>query len=150
MSPSKSNDEISELGERINFMILELRQRFELQKFVSNETMDTIKQSDDEGVKLGGERKYAAILFSDIRGFTRFLEQVESQTVIEMLNTYLHSEAEIVKKHNGDVDKYAGDEIVAVFQGKRMLENAARCAIEIQKTIPKLNNMHKRCASIGR
>jgi adenylate cyclase len=58
-----------------------------------------------------------------------------------MLNTILSKQAEIVKKHDGDIDKYVGDELVAVFQGERMVHNAVHCAVEIQKmmtTIPAL------------
>jgi adenylate cyclase len=53
--------------------------------------------------------------------------------VVEMLNTYLRHQAYIVKKYNGDIDKYVGDELVAVFQGPDMEENAVRCSVEIQQ-----------------
>ncbi|MFH1943476.1 MAG: adenylate/guanylate cyclase domain-containing protein [bacterium] len=139
VSKPRSNDEISDLGNRINEMIEGLRERFELQKFVSGQTMDAIKKSDKEGMKLGGERRNATVFISDIRGFTAFSEKVEPEVVIDMLNTYLRCEAEIVKKHHGDIDKYVGDELVAVFQDEDMVKNAALCAVEIQKRIAELN-----------
>ena len=140
VNPGKSNDEISDLGKRFNTMIAELRERFELQKFVSGQTMDAIKQSDQDGIKLGGERKKATVFFADIRGFTQFSEQVEPETVIKMLNTYLRSEAKIVQEFGGDIDKFVGDELVAVFEGEHMVENAINCAIRIQETTEQLNS----------
>jgi adenylate cyclase len=41
-----------------------------------------------------------------------------------MLNVYLRHEANIVNAYQGDIDKYVGDELVAVFQGERMAQNA--------------------------
>ena len=137
----RTNDEIGELGKRINEMIIGLRERFNLEKFVSRQTVDYVKKADELGVKLGGERKQATVFFSDIRGFTSFSEKVEPEKVVSMLNTILSKQAEIVKKHDGDIDKYVGDELVAVFQGERMVHNAVYCAVEIQKmmkTIPAL------------
>lgn len=134
-----SKDEIGELGSRINHMIVGLRERFHLQKFVSQQTVDYVQRASEMGVKLGGERKVATVFFSDVRGFTAFSEKVEPEKVVAMLNTILSKQAEIVKKHHGDIDKYVGDELVAVFQGERMVNNAVCCAVEIQtmmKTVP--------------
>jgi adenylate cyclase len=142
VSNLKSNDEIADLGKRINEMIEGLRERFELQKFVSGQTIDAIRHADREGIKLGGERKLATIFFSDIRGFTAFSDKVEPEVVIEMLNTYLRYEGEIVRRHHGDIDKYVGDQLVAVFQGEHMVERAIRCAVEIHREIAELNVDH--------
>ncbi len=137
--PLKTNDEISELATRINDMVVGLKERFLLQKFVSGETIDAIKHVDQEGMQLGGERRNATVFFSDIRGFTAFSEKVEPETVILMLNTYLRVQAEIVRKHHGDIDKYVGDELVALFQGEHIVFNSVMCAIEIQDAVERLN-----------
>lgn len=137
----RSKDEIGELGKRINEMIVGLRERFHLQKFVSQQTVDYVQRASEMGVKLGGERKQATVFFSDIRGFTAYSEKVEPEKVVAMLNTILSKQAEIVKNHGGDIDKYVGDELVAVFQGDGMVHRAIRCALEIQnmmKSIPEL------------
>ncbi len=137
----RSNDEIGELGTRINEMIIGLRERFHLEKFVSKQTVDYVQRASEMGVKLGGERKVATVFFSDVRGFTAFSEKVEPERVVGMLNFILSRQAAIVKKYDGDIDKYVGDELVAVFQGERMVKNAVQCSIEIQqmmKSIPEL------------
>ena len=137
----RSNDEIGELGGRINEMIIGLRERFHLEKFVSKQTVDYVQRASEMGVKLGGERKVAMVFFSDVRGFTAFSEKVEPERVVGMLNSILSRQAAIVKKYDGDIDKYVGDELVAVFQGEQMVKNAVQCSIEIQQmmcSIPEL------------
>lgn len=134
-----AKDEIGDLAKQINEMISGLIERFHLEKFVSGETLSAIKFADEDGIKLGGKRKIVTVLFSDIRGFTAFSEKVEPDVVIAMLNTYLRHQADIVNKYQGDVDKFVGDELVAVFQGEKMVENAVCCALEIQKKMNSLN-----------
>lgn len=135
----RSRDELGHLAGRINEMIRGLTERFNLEKFVSAQTVSAVKGSDEGGVRLGGERRLVTVLFSDIRGFTAFSEQVEPEVVIDMLNTYLRHQADIVEQYNGDVDKFVGDELVAVFQGPDMVVNAVRCAQAIQHKIAQLN-----------
>jgi adenylate cyclase len=84
-------------------------------------------------VRLGGERKRATVFFSDIRGFTAFAERVEPERVVAMLNRCLSRQAAIVKQFGGDIDKYVGDEMVAVFEGERMADRALAAALEIQE-----------------
>jgi adenylate cyclase len=123
-------------------MIDGLRERFELQKFVSGHTMDAIRQADTGGIRLGGKRDTATVFFSDIRGFTAFSEGNEPESVIKMLNTYLRIQAEIVRKYGGDIDKYVGDELIAVFQETEMVKNAILCAADIHQSINDLNKRH--------
>ncbi len=137
----RSKDEIGELSTRINEMIIGLRERFHLEKFVSKETVDYVQRASEMGVKLGGERKVATVFFSDVRGFTAFSEKVDPEKVVAMLNSILSRQASIVKKYGGDIDKFVGDELVAVFQGEQMVKHAVQCSIEIQemmKSIPEL------------
>ena len=130
-----SRDEIGNLARRINEMVQGLRERFHLQKFVSQQTVEAVRRADVGGVRLGGERKTATVFFSDIRGFTAYSEKVQPERVIAMLNHCLSRQSAIVRKYGGDIDKYVGDELVAVFEGTNMVENAVRAAIEIQKDI---------------
>ena len=65
------------------------------------------------------------------------------RSVVNMLNTYLRTQAEIVRKYDGDIDKYVGDELVAVFQdGEDMIKKAMYCALEIHRTLETLNKRH--------
>jgi class 3 adenylate cyclase len=131
----KSQDEIGNLARRMNEMVQGLRERLHLQKFVSRQTIEAVQKADLHGVKLGGERKLATVFFSDIRGFTAFSEKTEPEKVVTMLNHCLSTQTDIVRRYGGDIDKYVGDELVAVFEGESMVENAVRAALEIQALV---------------
>ncbi|MFV2093400.1 MAG: adenylate/guanylate cyclase domain-containing protein, partial [Hyphomicrobiales bacterium] len=133
-----SRDEIGDLAARINEMIVQLNERFQLQKFVSDGTMEAIRKSDTEGVKLGGDRRRVAILFADIRGYTAFAETRTPEEVVEVLNHYFQRLADTVEEHGGDIDKYVGDQIMAVFQGDDMVRNVVEGAIGIQQAMVEL------------
>ena len=135
----QSGDEIGILAKRINDMIQGLRERMHLTKFVSDDTLSAVQKADLKGVELGGKRKEATVLFSDIRGFTSYSETVDPEDVIDMLNTYLNRQAEIVKEFDGDIDKFVGDELMAIFIGDDMAKNAVNCSVAIQKAMTEIN-----------
>ncbi len=145
----KSEDEIGNLADRINTMIQGLRERLHLTKFVSEETVGAVSGKDMKGISLGGERKDATVLFSDIRNFTSYSENVEPEEVIDMLNSYLNTQAEAVKNNGGDIDKFVGDELMAVFKGKNMVEKAVKCSIEIQDKIAIMNKNNNKNIGVG-
>jgi adenylate cyclase len=124
-----ARDEIGDLATRFNDMIVQLNERFELQKFVSAGTMRAIQNSDARTVHLGGERREMAVLFADIRGYTAFSENREPEEVVTVLNSYFQKLADIVTANHGDIDKYVGDQIMAVFAGANMSKHAVECAI---------------------
>jgi adenylate cyclase len=134
----RSRDEIGELAARINNMIVQIAERFALAKFVSHGTIAAIQHSPAATVSLGGTRREVAVLFADIRGYTAFAESRDPETVVEVLNLYLRHQAEIVTSHNGDIDKFVGDQIMAVFQGPRMAADAVACAVAIQERMAEL------------
>jgi adenylate cyclase len=138
----RSRDEIGDLAKRMNDMVVGLSERFQLAKFVSGETMAAIKGADFRGVRLGGEKRRATMLFCDIRGYTAFAERHDPEAVVEVLNLYFQQQADIVAKQHGDVDKFVGDQIVAVFQDQEMERNAVRCALEIQSATDELGRQH--------
>jgi adenylate cyclase len=145
----KSQDEIGVLAQRINKMIKGLQERLHLTKFVSDEALTAVEEADLEGLALGGERKEATVLFSDIRGFTSMSEKMEPEDVVNLLNTYFDKQTEVVQYTGGDIDKFVGDELMAVFKGKQMANQAVDCAVKIQKEVQKLNNELGKKIGIG-
>lgn len=79
----------------------------------------------------------ATILFADIRGFTTVSEQLEPEETIELLNQYFNSMVPIIFKYGGTLDKFVGDELMAVFRdhpyGERAPYRAVSAAIEMIK-----------------
>ena len=140
----KSEDEIGVLAKRINSMIKGLQERLHLTKFVSEEAVTAVKKAGIEGLDLGGERKTVTVMETDIRGFTSMSEKNEPEEVVRILNIYLDKQTEIIKKYSGDIDKFIGDAVLAVFIGEQMAENAITCAIDIHKEIKKLNKKYKK------
>ena len=132
-----TEDEIGTLGEQINRMIIGLRERFKLTKFVSRATLEEVVSN--EPLALGGEKRTLTVLFSDIRGFTAFSEQRDPDDVMTILNTYMQRQAGIILNAGGDVDQFVGDEILGVFSGPRMAEHAVRAALEIVAAIDAFN-----------
>lgn len=134
--PVLSTDETGVLTDAFNQMLRTLRERLEMLKFVSNATLEAISKNLTDR-ELGGLRKEVTVFFSDIRGFTRWSEKRRPEEVIAMLNQTLSLQAEIVKKHGGDIDKFVGDELVAVFEGEFKDRNAVQAASEIQAAAEK-------------
>ena len=125
----KNTDEIGELGNTVNTMVEGLYERFQLSKYVSSSTLQSIKGSER------GQAIPVTMFFSDIRGFTSFSETNPPETVVDHLNAILNVQTEILIKYGGDIDKYVGDEIVAFFSEEYSERNACMAAVEIQKVL---------------
>ncbi|MEJ5360578.1 MAG: adenylate/guanylate cyclase domain-containing protein [Spirochaetota bacterium] len=134
-----THDEIGILTEEFNEMINHLREKLKMEKFVSESTISMIREKRDDELDLGGTRKNMAFLFSDIRGFTAMSEKLPPEEVVKILNEYLDLQASIIKKHGGDIDKFVGDEIMAVFEDKMKADSAVGAAVDIIESIENLN-----------
>jgi len=135
-----SRDEIGLLAESFNKMIVGLRERADMQKFVSQSTVDMIQASKKVSA---GERVTLTILFSDMRGFTSMSENRPPEEIVRILNECLSLQAARVKKFGGDIDKFVGDCVVALFTGEDMELKAIRCAVEIHKAIQQRNEARR-------
>lgn len=105
----------------------------------------TLKASED--TLLSGELKTIAILFCDIRGFTPMSEQLSPREVVSFLNDYYSIMSETIKRHNGTVIQYVGDEIFAAFGAPvaiaEMEKSAVFCAIEMMRRLDLLNAKYR-------
>ena len=92
---------------------------------------------------LGGERSDVTILCSDIRGFTNLTKEMWPDDVVEMLNDYFARLIPIIFAHDGTVDKYVGDSILAVFGSPEpdteQHQKAVRAAMAMQAAMAELN-----------
>jgi adenylate cyclase len=83
-----------------------------------------------ETLRLGGERVPLTVLFSDIRGFTSLSERLPADAVIHLLNQYLDAMAEVVFRHEGTIDKFIGDAVMAFWGAPVPVADHARRAVE--------------------
>lgn len=70
-----------------------------------------------------------------MRGFTAFAELNEPQHVVARLNRLLNLQVEIIKRYGGDIDKFVGDEVMAIFRGSAKEQRAVAAAIAIQEKL---------------
>jgi adenylate cyclase len=98
-------------------------------RFVPEAVVDQVL-ADADGVRLGGVRGEATVMFSDLRGFTSFSETLEPERVIESLNRYLTEMSEAILDHGGTLVAYMGDGIMAVFGAPLKQDDHADRALE--------------------
>jgi adenylate cyclase len=96
-------------------------------KYMAAEVVDEIMRNP-EAIRLGGEKKELSVLFSDIAGFTSISERLDPETLVELLNKYLSAMTDIILQHRGNVNKYLGDGIMAIFGAPRGDPNHASLA----------------------
>lgn len=96
-----------------------------------------------EGLKLGGEKREVTLLMSDLRGFTALAERLEATAVVALLNYYLSAMVELIHRTGGTIDEIIGDAIFVLFGAPMLMPDAAqravRCALEMQKAMPEVN-----------
>ena len=96
-----------------------------------------------EGLELGGDLREVTILMADIRKFTTICENLEPQHITRLLNTYLGTMSDIIMEHQGTVDEFIGDGILALFGAPIAREDdadrAVLCALHMQAAIEHIN-----------
>src|SRR5690606_783765 len=101
----------------------------------------TVWKAINEGREnsLATERKRITVFFSDIKGFSTLSEELEAETLTDLLNTYLTEMAKIAIKHKGTIDKFMGDAIMVIFgdsKSEGLKTDCLRCvamAIEMRR-----------------
>jgi adenylate cyclase len=85
------------------------------------------------------------LLFSDIRGFTSMSESRAPQEIVRMLNEYFELMVDVIFKYQGTLDKFVGDEIIALFGAPVAMENAevkaVQCALDMMQVLSEFNRV---------
>ncbi|HBY20118.1 MAG: hypothetical protein A2Y24_02680 [Clostridiales bacterium GWE2_32_10] len=113
-------------------------------KYVSPKIVKEILAKGEGDLKLGGTKRYVTLFFVDIRGFTTMSEKLEPEKVVSVLNEYFENCVDSIFKYDGTLDKFVGDEIMAVFNAPIDLPNhelaAVRAAIDMRDNGRKLHD----------
>lgn len=112
-------------------------------KYVSKELLDELLKKQQH-LTLGGEKRELTVFFSDIRGFTGISEQLPPEELVHLLNEYLTEMTKIILSHQGTVDKFIGDAIMAIWNAPVKNPNhavkACKAAVEQVKALRKLQD----------
>jgi len=140
-------DELAALGTSFGAMAEGLRQRERMRRFLSESAWQGTAAAQGAGRGKGAFIE-AAVLCSDIRGFTTLSEREAPAEVTAMLNEYFTAMDAVIRESGGEIDKLIGDAIQAVF---RPLDGAAHPAIraveaglEMRRALARLNETRKR------
>lgn len=100
--------------------------------YVSDDVVDLLitQRGEGEGIDLKGQEMYVTVLFSDIRSFTTISEKLTAHEVVEMLNTYFGKVCEPILNERGNVNKYIGDAVMAMFGSPVPYPDHARRAVK--------------------
>jgi adenylate cyclase len=111
-------------------------------RYVSKDVFQQLV-ANPELAELGGKRREMSVLFSDIRGFTTVTERGDPEELVSQLNEYFSNMVAIVFRHQGTVDKFVGDMVMALFgaplDDPDHAEHAAAAAVEMVKELGELN-----------
>jgi adenylate cyclase len=97
---------------------------------------EIVSRADSGQLQLGGEEREVSVFFADIRGFTRISEQLSPEAVMQMLNTYLSVIADAVVQHDGIVNKFVGDNIMAVWNAPQSQPDHSLLAVKAYPADP--------------
>lgn len=126
------------------------RMRKVLSRSVDPKVLDALLQRADDSV-LAGERVVLTVLFADLRGSTEWAERTEPDELVDTLNRFLEEMTNVIFDHGGTLDKFVGDEVIALFGSPIPMNDhayhAALAGLEMQKVQQKLID---ELAEIGR
>ena len=116
------------------------------QSYLSPELLSEISKHPEK-LKLGGEKREATILFTDIRGFTTLSENLDPKDVVTLINSIFTPLSHIITENKGMVDKYIGDAIMAIYNAPINVPKhpalACKSAVLMQLEIKKINKTLK-------
>ena len=155
ISLQENNSALAEANERMTKLYHELSQSKEVfQKFVPKQFLDRIAKEGVEKIELGkAESDTISILFSDIRSFTKLSESLNPQELLNLLNAYFKRMGVPIKEHDGFIDKFIGDAIMALFDSPDLSDreealNAIEASIEMHRHLNDYNRHRESCGYV--
>ncbi|MFA6439273.1 MAG: BREX system ATP-binding domain-containing protein, partial [Bacteriovoracaceae bacterium] len=113
-----------------------------LQKYIPHELANKILSA---GAQIESERRLVTVMFADVSGFTAMSEKLDAEEVTTVINDCFKGLISIVYKYEGVIDKFIGDEIMAIFGAPLTHENdperAIRCSMEMMEYMERFNQL---------
>ncbi|MGE2837049.1 adenylate/guanylate cyclase domain-containing protein [Mycobacterium sp. SMC-4] len=128
--------ELGELQRGFNSMVDGLRERERVRDLFGRHVgREVALAAERQQIELGGEERYAAVVFVDITGSTQLVTSRPPVEVVEVLNRFFDVVVDEVDKHHGLVNKFEGDAVLAVFGAPVSLDNAETEALAAARTM---------------
>ncbi len=144
-----TDDEFGELAAGFNRMTMGLRERARMSRFVSANLLETVRR-EEAGEFQPAMRICVTVLFSDIRNFTGISESNDAGEIVDLLNDYFTAMEKPIVSSGGDIDKYIGDAVMAVFRprqgeaGGEHAVRACRAALGMRAALEEFNRDRER------
>jgi adenylate cyclase len=110
-------------------------------QYLSPKVIDRLVE-DPSYLSLGGERRDMTAFFSDVQGFSTISESLTPDELVQLLNEYLTEMCNIISEHEGTIDKFEGDAIIAFWgaplQQEDHAERACLACVDMQKRLDEL------------
>jgi len=140
----RRRDELGQLADAFNAMSAGLAERDRVRDLLDkNVSPEVAAQLVREGAALGGEEREVTVLFCDLRGFTPLSEGLSPPELVALLNRYLDRMSAAIEAQGGVIDKYIGDEIMALFgapvAAPDSADRAVRAALAMREALAALN-----------
>lgn len=97
--------------------------------YLDPKVVDQLVENPDLVTQLGGDQRVMTVFFSDIASFSTISENITAVELVELLNEYLTEMCEIVALHDGTIDKFEGDAIMAFWGAPVPMQDHARAAV---------------------
>jgi len=123
---------------QIKETIMAIRDNNILRMYVDENVLNFMNSREYESSLTANETIEATVVFMDICSFTTISENESPDTVVKLLNKYFDVMVKQVIEHNGHVDKFIGDAVMAVFRGESHLESAIAASRAVRAEIDKL------------
>lgn len=121
-----------------------LRETFE--RYVPGSVVEQMLR-DPAQVKLGGKLQDVTVMFADLEGFTALSERIDPEELLSILNRYHNLVVNVILQHNGTIDKFLGDGVMALYNTPLPQENHPLCAVKTAVMIRKaLAELHESLA----
>jgi class 3 adenylate cyclase len=140
-----SRDEIGHLTTAFNQMVEQLRLKERLRETFGKYVDPRVVEGLIEGPALAaeGQRRVMTVMFCDVKGFTSTSEGMTPQGLVKVMNRYFSTMSAPIRRHQGIIDKYIGDAIMAYWgppfaDDKEQAQLASLAALEMLQLVPQL------------